>query len=241
MISLRNICKTYKTRTGRRVVLADVSHDFPPGVSTGIIGRNGAGKSTMMRIISGSEMPDKGKVFRQGRVSWPLGFSGGFNSTLSGRENMRFTCRLYNEDYKRVCEFVEDFAELGEYMDMPIHTYSSGMKAKLTFGLSMAFEFDYYLIDEATAVGDAAFKRKSQAYFDERRKSTTLLVVSHSMSTIKSLCQKMLVLYEGKLREFPSNEEAEQFYVDVCCGGKIAQKDTQTIRENRRKNTSANA
>ena len=220
MISLRNVSKTYRTRKGARVVLADVSYDFLPGVSTGILGRNGAGKSTMLRIIGGSEMPDKGNVLRQGKISWPIGFSGGFNGTLTGRENMRFTCRLYDEDYKRVSAFVEDFAELGEYMDMPVHTYSSGMKAKLAFGLSMAFDFDYYLIDEVTAVGDAVFKRKSKEYFNKRRQSATLLVVSHSMETIKSLCQKMLVLYEGKLMEFPSNKEAEQFYVNVCCGRK---------------------
>ncbi len=220
MISLQGICKTYKTRKGSRVVLDDVSHDFPPGVSTGILGRNGAGKSTMLRIIGGSEMPDRGRVLRQGKISWPIGFSGGFNATLTGRENMRFTCRLYGEDYHRVAAFVEDFAELGEYMDMPVHTYSSGMKAKLAFGLSMAFDFDYYLIDEVTAVGDAVFKRKSKEYFERRRQTTTLLVVSHSMGTIKTLCEKMLVLHEGKLMEFPSNEEAEQFYVEVCCGRK---------------------
>ena len=220
MISLHNVCKTYKTRKGFRAVLSNVSYTFPPGVSTGILGRNGAGKSTMLRILGGSEMPDKGKVTREGKISWPLGFSGGFNSTLTGRENMRFTCRLYGENYKRVCEFVEEFSELGEYMDMPIHTYSSGMKAKLAFGLSMAFDFDYYLIDEVTAVGDAVFKRKSREYFDRRRESATLIVVSHSMGTIKALCDKMLVLYNGKLMEFPSNEEAEQFYVEVCCGRK---------------------
>ncbi len=220
MISLRNVCKAYRTRKGPRVVLSDVSHDFPPGKNTGILGRNGAGKSTMLRIIGGSEMPDTGKVLRQGRISWPLGFSGGFNGTLTGRENMRFTCRLYGENYKRVCDFVEDFAELGDYMDMPVHTYSSGMKAKLAFGLSMAFDFDYYLIDEITAVGDAVFKRKSKEYFDRKRQSTTLLVVSHSMTTIKELCDAMLVLHEGNLMEFSSNNDAERFYIEVCCGRK---------------------
>jgi len=217
MISLHQVCKSYRTQKGFRVILDNATHDFPPGVNVGILGRNGTGKSTLLRLIGGSESPDSGTIERKARISWPIGFSGGFNFKISGRENLRFICRLYNEQYQRVVEFVEDFAELGEYLDMPVFTYSSGMRAKLAFGVSMAFNFDYYLIDEVTAVGDAVFKKKSQAFFEERRKSSTLLVVSHSMSTIKSLCDKMLVLYKGKLHEFGSNAEAEKYYNEVCC------------------------
>ena len=218
MISLRHITKVYRTKKGPRIILDDISYDFPPGVSTGILGRNGAGKSTLLRVIGGSEMPDTGQVMRGAKISWPLGFSGGFNQKISGRENLRFICRLYDESYEETNRFVEEFSELGDYLDMPVYTYSSGMKAKLAFGASMAFNFDYYLIDEVTAVGDAVFKKKSQAYFEARRQSATLIVVSHSMATIKELCDKMLVLHEGKLMEFNSNGEAEAFYVDVCCG-----------------------
>jgi capsular polysaccharide transport system ATP-binding protein len=200
------------------MVLDRVTRVFPPGVNVGILGRNGAGKSTLLRIIGGSELPDAGRVVRNAGISWPIGFSGGFNSKLSGRENLRFLCRLYNKDYGRVCGFVEDFSDLGEYMDMPVFTYSSGMRAKINFGASMAFNFDYYLVDEVTAVGDASFRKKSEALFQERRKNSTLIMVSHSMGTVKSLCDKLLVLHGGILRDFDSPDEAVQFYNDVCGG-----------------------
>lgn len=204
---------------GHKVVLNNVSYDFVPGTSVGILGRNGAGKSTLLRILGGSEPPDTGRVVRKGKISWPLGFRCGFNSVLSGRENLKFTCRLYDEDYKRVTAFVEDFAELGEYIDMPVGSYSSGMMAKLAFGLSMSFKFDFFLIDEITAVGDAVFRKKSNAYFEKRKEDATLIVVSHDMQTIRRLCQKYLVLYKGQLIEFTDNLEAEKFYQDMCCAG----------------------
>ena len=217
MISLSHVNKKYRTKKGYRIILDDVSHDFPKGENVGILGRNGAGKSTLLRMIGGSESPDSGQIERKAKISWPIGFSGGFNFKISGRENLRFICRLYDEEYQRVSAFVEDFAELGDYLDMPVYTYSSGMRAKLAFGVSMAFDFEYYLIDEVTAVGDAVFKKKSEAFFAERRKTATLLVVSHSMSTIKSLCDKLLVLHSGKLHQFESNVEAEKYYNEVCC------------------------
>jgi capsular polysaccharide transport system ATP-binding protein len=217
MIALRNIRKTYKTKKGKNVVLRNVNQDFAPGNNVGILGRNGAGKSTLLRIIGGSEQPDSGTVDRQAKISWPIGFAGGFNSKLSGRENLRFICRLYDEDYEAVVKFVADFSELGDYLDMPIFTYSSGMKAKLAFGITMAINFEYYLIDEVTAVGDAVFRKKSEAFFAARRKTATLIVVSHSMGTIKALCDTMLVLHQGSLLSFPSNKEAEQYYTEVCC------------------------
>lgn len=220
MISLRNVTKSYPGSKGLRTVLNRISQDFPPGENVGILGRNGAGKSTLMRIISGGEMPDSGNVARTAKVSWPLGFACGFSNKLTGKDNLRFVCRLYGENYKKVSEYVADFAELGEYMDMPISSYSSGMRAKLTFGISMAFQFDYYLIDELTAVGDAVFRKKSDAVFRERSKRATLLVVSHNMQTIKNLCSKMLVLHQGDLMNFASNDDAEKFYLEVCCGQK---------------------
>lgn len=217
MISLQKVHKAFPAKHGRKVVLKKVSYDFVPGVNVGILGRNGAGKSTMLKIIGGSISPDRGRVIREGKISWPIGFSGGFNMKVTGRENLRFICRLYDEDYLRVAAFVEDFAELGPYLDMPVYTYSSGMKAKLAFGVSMAFDFEYYLIDEVTAVGDAVFRKKSEAFFAERRKSATLIVVSHNMGTINSLCDKMLVLHEGVLHDFADNEAAQKFYTETCC------------------------
>ncbi|MDR2799814.1 MAG: ABC transporter ATP-binding protein [Desulfovibrio sp.] len=217
MIVLDGISKSYRARNGNRLVLDDISRTFPPGVSVGILGRNGAGKSTLLRIIGGSEAPDSGTVRREKRISWPLGFGCGFNFKLTGRENLRFICRLYAEPYEKTVNFVEEFSELGIYLDMPIYTYSSGMRAKLAFGISMAFSFDYYLIDEVIGVGDAVFRKKSDAYFAERRKNATLLVVSHSMSTVKSLCDTLLVLHKGKLLDFTSKTEAESFYTAVCC------------------------
>lgn len=218
MIALRDVCKAYKTPYGRKVILDGVSREFPPGTNVGILGRNGSGKSTLIRMISGTESADSGTIEKSARVSWPLGFSVGFNSKLSGRENLRFICRLYGESYRKLIDFVEDFAELGDYLDMPVITYSSGMKAKLTFGISMAFHFDYYLIDELTAVGDAVFRQKSKDCFAERSKNATLLVVSHSMGTIRTFCDKAMVLHGGNLLDFSDLEEAQAYYQRECCG-----------------------
>lgn len=218
MIELRHIYKTYRIKDRRRIILRDLSYCFEPGVNVGILGRNGTGKSTLIRIIGGEEKPDDGQVIRSSRVSWPIGFSGCFHGQLTGRENLRFVSRIYGASIKKVAEFVEDFSELGPYMDMPVNTYSSGMKAKLSFGLSMALEFEYYLIDELTAVGDASFKAKSKAVFEERRKRATLLVVSHSVETIKSYCDQALVLDDGKLKDFGSIDKAVEFYEEKCRG-----------------------
>ena len=182
MIRLRNVTKTYRMKAGRRLIIDDLSVDFVPGVNVGILGRNGAGKSTLMRIIGGAITPDRGTVERTSRVSWPIGFSGCFHGSLTGRENLRFVCRIYKADIQQVTSFVEDFTELEDYLDMPVKTYSSGMAAKLAFGLSMAIGFDFYLIDELTAVGDASFRQKSQRVFLERKSTSTLLVVSHQIA-----------------------------------------------------------
>lgn len=218
MIELRHVYKTYKIKKQRRIILRDIDYKFEPGVNIGILGRNGAGKSTMIRLIGGEETPDSGEIIRASRVSWPIGFGGCFHGQLTGRENLRFVSRIYGVSINKVTNFVEDFSELGSYMDMPVNTYSSGMKAKLSFGLSMALEFDYYLIDEVTAVGDASFKAKSQAVFDERRSSATLLIVSHSVSTIKRYCDKALVLDEGQLLPFSDIDQAVAYYEEKCKG-----------------------
>ncbi|MBN2427399.1 MAG: ABC transporter ATP-binding protein [Deltaproteobacteria bacterium] len=212
MIRLVNLSKRYRAGKGSKTVLDNVSADFPPGRNLGILGRNGAGKSTLLRLIGGAEKPTSGKILREGRVSWPIGFSGGFHGSLTGRENLRFICRIYQADIRRVTRFVDEFAELGAYMEMPVNTYSSGMRAKLAFGLSMAIDFEYYLIDEITAVGDASFKRKSEEEFARRKDRSTLLVVSHNVGTIKNHCDVAAVLENGCLTMFDDVDSAVKYY-----------------------------
>lgn len=219
MIELRHIDKSYRLPQGqRREVLRDACMTFQPGVNMGILGLNGAGKSTLMRIIGGSERPDSGRVIRRGKVSWPIGFSGGFHGSLTGRENLRFTCRIYGADTRKVASFVEDFAELGPYMDMPVRTYSTGMKSKLAFGLSMAIGFDFYLIDEAYSVGDASFQAKAEEVFKARKASSTLIVVSHSVRTIRKNCDSAAVLHGGILRVYDRLDDALRVYTEICRG-----------------------
>lgn len=219
MIELSHIHKAYRLPQGkRREVLRDACMTFLPGVNMGILGLNGAGKSTLMRIIGGSERPDGGKVVRRGRVSWPIGFAGGFHGSLTGRENLRFTCRIYGADIRGVTSFVEDFAELGPYMDMPVRTYSSGMRSKLAFGLSMAIGFDFYLIDEAYSVGDASFQAKAEQVFKARKAHSTLIVVSHSVATIRKNCDSAAVLHGGTLRVYDRLDEALRVYTEICRG-----------------------
>ena len=212
MIELSNVYKTYGTVAGPNVVLNGVSALFPEGETIGILGRNGAGKSTLLRLISGVEKPDAGSVTRSGRVSWPLGFAGGFSPALTGEENCRFVARIYGESVDRVVVDARDFAELGSYFYMPVRTYSSGMRARLAFGLSMAVDFDVYLVDEVTAVGDQRFQEKCRKAFADRGERSSLIIVSHNMSTIRSYCKRCAVLRGGKLRIFDSVKEAALVY-----------------------------
>lgn len=212
MIDLQQITKAYRTSAGPNVVLDSVSFSFPPKMNVGILGKNGAGKSTLLRIIAGTELPDSGKVVRQGLVSWPIGFSGGFSGSLSGEENCRFVARIYGADIDEVVGFTQDFAGLGNYFYMPVKTYSSGMRARLAFGLSMAIEFDAYLVDEVTAVGDTQFQEKCRAAFSARSERSSVIIVSHSMSTVRDYCQRCLVLKAGQLLCFDSVDEAAAAY-----------------------------
>ncbi len=215
MIELVNLTKQYLVGKKKKTVLRNINACIKPGRNLGILGQNGAGKSTMLRLIGGAELPTSGKVLRQGKVSWPIGFGGGFHGSLTGRENLNFICRIYDIPVAGVREFVEEFSGLGDYMQMPVNTYSSGMKAKLAFGLSMAIDFDFYLIDEVTAVGDASFQKKSKAEFDKRKDRSTLLVVSHSIKTIRDHCQDVAVLHGGDLIFFDNMEDAIGFYENL--------------------------
>lgn len=212
MIELDNVTKAYATQSGSNVVLDAVTFAFPPRTNLGVLGKNGAGKSTLLRLIAGTELPDSGDVLRRGSVSWPIGFSGGFNGSLSGEENCRFVARIYGADVDEVVGFTMDFAELGEYFHMPVKTYSSGMRARLAFGLSMAIEFDAYLVDEVTAVGDARFQQKCRDAFKERSDRSSVIIVSHQLTTIKDYCDHCAVLNRGRLHYFTSIEEARRMY-----------------------------
>ncbi|HEB0854305.1 ABC transporter ATP-binding protein [Citrobacter freundii] len=196
MIKVENLTKSYITSKGRHYVFKDLNFELPTGKSVALIGRNGAGKSTLLRMIGGIDHPDSGMITTDQTISWPVGLAGGFQGSLTGRENVKFVARLYaaKNDFREVIAFVEEFSELGKYFDMPIKTYSSGMRSRLGFGLSMAFKFDYYLVDEITAVGDSRFKRKCDLIFSERSKEMSLLMVSHSDELLKKYCNMAIVI-----------------------------------------------
>jgi capsular polysaccharide transport system ATP-binding protein len=212
MIELHDVFKYYKSNGHRKIVLNHVSLEFQGGRSYGILGVNGAGKSTLMRLLAGSELPNGGRISRSARISWPLGFSGGLHPRRTGRENVRFISKIYRQDPRKVISFVEDFAEIGAYMDVAINTYSSGMIARLAFGLSLAIEFDCYLIDEVTAVGDARFAARCREEFDRRRKTADIIMVSHAMPTIKEYCDRGMVLAGGQLHVFRDVDDAIELY-----------------------------
>lgn len=201
MIKIENLTKSYRTPKGRHYVFKDLNIELPSGKSIALIGRNGAGKSTLLRMIGGIDRPDSGKIVTDSSISWPVGLSGGFQGSLTGRENVKFVARLYakKEELKEKVTFVEEFAELGKYFDMPIKTYSSGMRSRLGFGLSMAFRFDYYLVDEITAVGDERFKKKCLDIFNSKRRYSNFLMVTHSLNLLKQYCD--IAIYIGKSNE----------------------------------------
>jgi capsular polysaccharide transport system ATP-binding protein len=212
VIQFLDVFKFYKTRQHSKIVLNGVSTVFERGYSYGLLGVNGAGKSTLLRLAAGAELPNAGRIIRTVKVSWPLGFASGFVFELSGRENVKIVARMYGEDIETVCDFVEDFAELGDYIDEPVLTYSSGMQARLAFGLSMAISFDCYLIDEITAVGDARFQQRCEDAFAHRRENSDLIMASHNMSTIKAYCSRGAVLVDGHLLMFNTVDNAIEVY-----------------------------
>ncbi|WP_337023655.1 MULTISPECIES: ABC transporter ATP-binding protein [unclassified Pantoea] len=215
MIKIENLTKSYRTPQGRHYVFKDLNIEIPSGKSVALIGRNGAGKSTLLRMIGGIDRPDSGSISTDKTISWPVGLSGGFQGSLTGRENVKFVSRLYSKSdvLNEKVKFVQEFAELGRYFDMPIKTYSSGMKSRLGFGLSMAFRFDYYLVDEVTAVGDARFRKKCSELFKERHGESNFLMVSHNLNSLKEFCDS--AIYIGKNQEViftPSIDEALSRY-----------------------------
>ena len=212
MIKLDNVYKFYKIERHRKVVLNDVSINFEPGVNYAVLGINGAGKSTLVRLLAGAELPNRGRIRRSVRVSWPLGFSGGLHFSMTGRENAQFVARIYGEDVRKVVNFVEDFAEIGHYIDAPVKTYSSGMLARVAFGLSMAIQFECYLIDEVMAVGDARFQARCNAVFKSRKENADIILVSHDMASVLEYCDRGIVLSHGRLQQFNRVDEAIEVY-----------------------------
>ena len=219
MIEFENVTKRYRTTHGVRTILDNATFNFEIGHNYGILGGNGAGKSTLLRVIAGAEHPDSGRVRRHVRVSFPMGFTGTFHGHLSGRRNASFLARVYGVDEKAVEAFVGDFSELGAYYDMPIQTYSSGMMAKLAFGTSLAIDFDVYLVDEVTEVGDARFRKKCAQAFRERIARSDIIMVSHNSHTIKSYCDRGAVLIDGRLEFFDSIDDAMKVYRRVLGAG----------------------
>jgi capsular polysaccharide transport system ATP-binding protein len=214
MIELLGVSKTYRMRNGRKVILNGATMAMP-WRNTAILGRNGAGKSTFLRLIAGIERPDAGTIRRHRSLSWPIGFQGAFHRELSGIENVRFVARIYGQNTERIIDLVESFADLGAFFYEPVKTYSSGMGARLAFGLSMAIDFEVFLIDEVMAVGDARFQDKCKRAFTDRLSSTRLLMVSHSMPALREYCQSGIVLEAGRMTYYDDVEEAIDRYDEL--------------------------
>ncbi|WP_086235608.1 ABC transporter ATP-binding protein [Campylobacter devanensis] len=220
MIKLDNLTKFYPLSNGdKHFVFREFTFTFPDDCSIGLIGRNGAGKSTLMRLLSGADIPNAGRVITDKKISWPVGLAGGFQHALSARDNVKFVARVYGyrgEALEEKVRYIEEFAEIGKYFDEPMNTYSSGMRSRIGFGLSMAFDFDYYLIDEAGAVGDAKFKKKSDAIYKEKLSNSKVIMVSHNMSEIKQWCDKIILVNSGMTTVYDDVDEGIEMYKRIC-------------------------
>lgn len=212
MIEIINVTKEYRIKAGTKLVLDDINFKMESNDKVGFLGRNGSGKSTLIRLISGVEKPTKGTIVTDETVSWPLAFGGAFQGTLTGMDNIRFISRVYNADIQYVKDFVEDFAELGPYIYEPVKTYSAGMRSRLAFALSIAIEFDCYLIDEIISVGDARFQKKCEYELFEKRKDRGIILVSHEIHNIRERCNSVCIIDNGKLKYFNDLDEGYFYY-----------------------------
>ena len=208
MIRFESLSKWFWVNGYRKMVIDNLNLTLPTGKSLALLGRNGAGKSTLLQMIAGTMRPDQGQIVSDGTISWPVGFGGSFHLELTGSQNVRFLARIYGVDTDSLAAYVEDFADLGRHFHMPVRTYSSGMRSRLTFGASMGIRFDTYLVDEVTSVGDAKFGKKSRAVFRERMKNSSAILVSHNMSQVRSFCDSGIVLEDGRLQYFEDLDEA---------------------------------
>lgn len=214
MIVLDNVWKSFRAKGEDKVVARGINAVFPSGIGVALLGRNGAGKSTMMNLIAGSQKPTCGRIWSDGTISWPVGFAGSFHGELTGAQNVRFVSRIYGIDTNMLSDFVEDFAELGPHYHLPFRTYSSGMRARLAFGTSMGIRFDTYLVDEVTSVGDQRFKEKANAVFKERIGASGAIVVSHSMDVVRKMCSKAAVLEDGTLTMYDDVEAGIKHHME---------------------------
>ena len=217
MITVSDVSKDYHSET-RHIyhrVLSNVSFEIKPGEKIAVLGRNGAGKSTLIRLVAGVELPTVGSIERTMSVSWPVGNSGGVGGSMTGNDNIRLLCRIYNKPFKVMRDFVEDFAELGKYLAEPVITYSTGMRARLNFALSIAIDFDCYLIDEIIAVGDHRFQRRSHEELFEKRADRSLILASHVPHIVKDYCSRALVLHRGRGKMFDDLDLAFEIYNDL--------------------------
>ncbi|AGW93674.1 ABC transporter ATP-binding protein [Cupriavidus sp. DF5525] len=214
MIIIDDVHKRYRGQHGSHWVLRGVNAKIDTHARVALIGANGAGKSTLLRLIGGIDQPNSGRIIRNCRVSWPLGLTGGLQGSLSGRQNAKFVSRIHGgvADLGNTLEFVQDFSEIGSAFDAPVKTYSSGMRSRLAFAMSLAFRFDTYLVDELTAVGDAAFKSKSRKAFESLIGHAGLIMVSHSESTLRIFCKSAIWLHDGQAHWFDNVDEALSRY-----------------------------
>ncbi|MCT4685290.1 MAG: ABC transporter ATP-binding protein [Roseicyclus sp.] len=212
MIRFENLTKGFEVNGQRKLVIDDLTLTIETGRSLALLGRNGAGKSTLMSIIAGNMRPDAGQVVSDGTISWPIGQTGSVHPQMTGAQNVRFLARVYGVDTTELTAFVEDFAQLGDHFHMPVRTYSAGMRARLSFGLSMGIKFDIYLIDEVTSAGDAAFRARSAALFHERMTSSDAIMVNHNLSELREFCSAALLLEHGKLSYFEDLDEAIELH-----------------------------
>jgi len=212
MIRIENVWKTFHTRGTQKVVARNINATFPTGVSVALMGRNGAGKSTLMEMIAGTMQPDRGAIVSDGTISWPVGYAGSFHKDMTGAQNTRFVARVYGIDTDDLSDFVEDFAELGAHYHMPIRTYSSGMRSRLSFGVSMGIRFDTYLIDEVTGAGDPIFRRKASAVLRDRLRTSGAILITHSLNKIERMCSAGAVLENGRLTYFDDVRDAVAFH-----------------------------
>ncbi len=222
MIRLENLWKTYRLDGVRKTVAAGIDATFPSGTAVAVLGRNGAGKSTLLRMIAGTQDFDSGRIHRQGTLSWPVGFSGGVQGDMTGAQNTRFVARIHGVDADALVDYVRDFTEVGAHFHLPVRTWSSGMRARLCFGLSMGIRFDTYLIDEATAPGDAAFRARADAVLSARLSGSGAIFVTHALEQARALCTQGAVLEAGQLTWFADIDDAIRAHLDNVRRAKAA-------------------
>ena len=218
MIRLEGVRKTFRLDGTQKVVARNLNFTFPAGQAVGLLGRNGAGKSSLLSMLAGTLQPDSGRIVSNGTISWPVGFAGSFHADMTGAQNTRFVARIYGVDTDQAIDFVQDFAGLGPHFHLPIRSYSAGMRARLAFGISMAVPFDTYLIDEVTAGGGGAFSPKSHAGLRERLQSSGAVIVSHSMPLLRDLCTAGAVLEDGRLFYYARIDKAIEHHDHLMLG-----------------------